>query len=312
MKYFVYVNKLIGVETNQNHFKWNFGSFAPESTYQAFSECLIRIKLNICKEKELFGEAKEHKLDGRFRRFGINENEVSFRQKIGFINFGYRVTILDNLIEANVGKNYYLWVKYKIMNVHPIWYVLYDIVSCLLLKSNLMVLYGSAVETEPGKATVFMGAPGVGKTITATTLCKTKKFKMIAEDLLITDGQKVWPVPYTDTYRGDCNSNGISFTDNPSQIEKIILLEQGCKSEISKEELLHKAVLLNRYNVLFYSSPTMIAYNYYKPDFSLDTLFETEKQIFDKMFGAIKCCSLHSDNPVSFVNEYLNSESSVR
>lgn len=313
MNYFVYVNELIGVETPLNFFKWNFGTFTPRSTNHEFSKCLIKIKLNVCKDKDVFKKGKEDQTQGSFRHFSVYDDEIIFRQKIGLITFGYRMSIANNTIEVTVGRNYYRWVKYKVMNVYPIWYVLYDAVCCLLLKNGLAVLYGSAVETELNKATVFIGAPGVGKTVTATTLCKTNKLRMIAEDLLITDGQKAWPVPYTNTYRGNSNRGGITFANDVAKIKRIVILEQGHRSEsAARASIQEKIRLLNRYNVPYYSSPAMIAYTYFNPDYSLDYLFKTEEKIFENMLATTEGYCLNSDDSMSFAQKYLEKEKAER
>lgn len=309
MYYFVYVKDLIGVETNVDSFCWNLGSFAPNTTQQEYANCLIKIKINVCSDTDVLTEIKESNLNRRFRHFYVNDSKIAFIQKLKFITLGYRMSIDGNSIDIMIGKNYMHYVKYKIMNVHPIGYVLYDAVSCLLLKNGLTILYGSAVETGDGEATVFMGAPGVGKTSMAINLCKEKQVKMLSEDLVVTDGQRVWGVPYTSTYRGNCNKNEVLFSEGCASVKSLVILEQCDSNAItSSEMLLKKVYLLNRYGVQYYSSPTMMAYEYFQTEFSLDSFFKIEKDILEEIVNRNNCYVLHSRKPSLFMQEYLSIE----
>ena len=298
MRYFVYIDGLVGVETNTKQFKWSFGSTAPETTYENYEKCKIKVRLMLCGDKDVFEGKEIESAKGCFRHFRGNQNENTLYYKqclLKICKLNYYLKIDDNFIDVRVGKTYYELIKYKIMNIHPIWYIVFDIVTGMLLLKGYLPIYSSVVSKENSEAIVIFGPPNMGKTFTALKLCEEKKLSLISEDIAITDGENVYSVPWTNSYReygNTINNRTVKKAICGKSVKYAFVLERGKKKILSNaEDIARKGLLLNHYLVCYANSPIVIAMSYFNDNFSVEKMIETEKKIFIQMLsGAQSAC----------------------
>lgn len=341
MNYFVYVDGILGVKTSEKEFAWSYGTVAPKSNEKEFEKCKVKVFVDVRNSNDVFdGDFDITKL-GKYHYFGAkqNENKIYYeRDFFGRSKLRYSIEIKENFIHVVVGKNYMKYVKHRIMNLHSISYILTDIVAGLLLKNGIATIHCSAVNTE-NQSVIFFAPPNTGKTLTSIQLCKNNTFKFIAEDFALTDGENVWAVPWTSTFRyyDEVNESKldtlinkltsyipvlefVSFQKNKS-IDKylgddsimhlskatdLVVLERG-KHNVNhdKKEGLRKIVNLNRYEFNYHKAPSAVVMNYFNPDFSPEAMFENEKQILTKLINGCNYTCIEEDNALKYTDVVL-------
>ncbi len=295
MKYFVYVPELVAVETDLDSFKWNLGADPPEAGREEYDRCKVRIHLCVVDNKDVPVNA-----DGAdiFRRFSGRRDagDIAFSQRMfKLFDMRFSISVSGNEITAVVGKSYFRRIKYKIMNVHPIWYILFDLTTLLLLREGLLPVYCSAVKKDDA-ASLIMAPPNMGKSFTALSLSQKHGFGIISEDIAVTDGERVWPVPWTDTFRdyGEELEKSRKEADkvlSTSEIKNVFLLGRGEGKVKTLDDPFEKMMLLNRYDIRYYCSPALLALNYFNGELSLEASEKTEREIIKKL---IRNCSVYS------------------
>src|SRR5690606_8068706 len=99
-----------------------------------------------------------------------------------------------------VNPTYYRYITHRVMNLHSVGYILPDLVALLLLRNGYAPRHCSAFRI--GSATVVVLAPpNTGKTLSTMMACMEHGADFIAEDLAITDGTRLYSVPWTSTFR---------------------------------------------------------------------------------------------------------------
>ena len=109
--YYVYCQGILGVKTNVCDFKWIYGSSAPEVSLSEYDKCVV--KFNVCVKPEKY-LTKEYDCDRRFQSYSWNEKKRTIVYKRKFLKkleMGYRLQIDDNTINAEIGTNYFKYVK---------------------------------------------------------------------------------------------------------------------------------------------------------------------------------------------------------
>lgn len=306
MNHFVYVPGLVGVETELDRFHWSFGCCPRSSEREAFENCKIRVHLTVVPDKHITIPA-EDPAAAQFRRFTARPDamELFFAQRfLRCIECRFSLEVKGDDIYAKVGRNYYKKIRYKVMNIHPIWYVLFDLASVLLLRKGYLPVYASAV-IKYGEAALIMGPPGIGKTFTALSLSMKHGFGILSEDIAVTDGERIWPVPWTQTYRSygkdyETHAKTVEKIFDPARVEKIFLLGRGAKREAPAPEPFEKIRLLNRYGVGYSHAPALIALNYFNPGFSLARAETAETGILRKLSEQKRTFFVSSDDPKDY------------
>jgi len=341
MKYFVFVKGILGVKTNMKEFTWSYGTVAPESNKSEFEKCKIKVHVDVRNSKNVFEKDFDITRLGKYHYFGANQNENKIyyeRDFFGSSKLRYSIEINENYIHVIVGKNYMKYIKHRIMNLHSISYILTDIVAGLLLKNGIATIHCSAVNTDD-QSIIFFAPPNTGKTLTSIQLCKNDNFNFIAEDFALTDGEKVWSVPWTSTFRyyDDINESKldtlinkltsyipvlefISFGKNKS-IDKylgkerikhlskatdLVVLERGKHSvDYNKRDGFRKIVNLNRYEFNYHKSPSTVVINYFNPEFSLEKMYEKEKEIINNLIKRCTYTCIVEDNALNYTDIVL-------
>ena len=307
MEHFVYVTDLVGVKTNLRQFRWSFGWDAPPASEEAYRRCRFKLVLEAVPDREVFSEEETERREGRFRYFYAKRDGMELlysRELPGPGKLRYSLRIEGDTVYARVGKTYLKTVRLKVMNLHPISYVLFELMNALLLRLGYAILYGSAF-TLGEAAALVMAPPNAGKTFTAVQLTEQHGAKLLAEDICVFDGEKLYPVPWTNTYRGDKKQSGqtraASFRDTPAEATHLFFLDRGPDSgALDRGEARRRAGLLNRYDLRWSSSPTLLALSYYNPRFSLEELSQRETELLDALVRRTEPAVLSAQAPADY------------
>ena len=190
--YYEYCNGILGVKTNVVDFRWVYGSVAPPSSCERYEKCKVKFIVNVKPERQL---SPAESYDQRFQAFAWNDatKTVYYRRKyFNCINVGYNLKVERDIVFAEIGENYYRFIQNRVMNLHSMYYLLSDLANIVLLSNGLLTMYASAFQnTLTGRSVVCFGAPNTGKTFTAVKLCETEEYRLIGEDIVISDGQNI-------------------------------------------------------------------------------------------------------------------------
>lgn len=289
--YGIYCKELLAVKTNVENFSWIYGSTPMIADEKEYQKCVVKVNVTIMPEKEL-QKAKEQ--DEKFQAYTWdNTNKMVFYWRtIMGIPIGYNIRLGENEIHAEIGRNYYRFVKNRTMNLHGIYYLLSDIANIVLLNQGYLTLYASAVADDSSCGTVLFAPPNTGKTVTATMLCKHFGYSLVGEDIAITDGTHIYGCPWTHSYRkkgtrldsaglfrrGQCPEN-LKNCDM-CDVTELVTLSLG-KNEIhtNKDELFRQSKMLNGYLFNYYSSPIVKILGYFDETYDIPYKERAEKML---------------------------------
>lgn len=282
--YYIYCKGILGIKTNISDFKWIYGSVAPLASKDEYDKCLIKFDVCVKDEKQLTNSSF---YDEKFQAYAWNEanKTIFYRRKFPLnLEIGYNLKICENKVVAEIGKNYIRFIKNRTMNLHGIYYLLSDVANILLLKNGFITLYASAVYYSPlMRGIVNFAPPNTGKSFTATRLCELKDYSLVSEDVIISNGQKIFSCPWTCSYRkGNCTAD---VTDSLTRVKRanevnkceecditdLSVLFLGRKEiKTDTKNILKYISILNGYLFNYYSSPIVkiLGYfddSYYKP-----------------------------------------------
>ena len=313
MNYYEYADKLIGLSSNVRGFGFSFGTAAPETDERHFSDCLIRVHLTVYPEKSIEKSRKSHTTVKHFSHFELKDDgkTVFYSRKLfGFFKLIYSVRLDGNDVYVSVGRLYYRLIKYKVMNIHPIGCILSDIVSALLLINGYSMLYCAAVSLGDADILLF-GAPEAGKTLTAIRLCSEHGAVFLSEDITVTDGKRLWSVPFTATYGQHGGKGTIKPCDrrllcSEGKRKYIFLLEKGSHEAARPGIFLAKLLLLNRYISHYASAPVCAALAYLTDCFPIEEMRRREEKIIGFLAENSDCGVITRNDAASFGGDILN------
>lgn len=241
----------------------------------------------------------------------------------------------ESAIHVIVGKTYFKRIKHRIMNLHSLTYILTDLTAGLLLLNGYATLHCSAVHIDHNeKSIIIFAPPNTGKTLTSMRLCQQHNADFIAEDFAITDGKDVWAVPWTSTFRlyDEVSESWleklvnrmtavipalelVSITKSKaidayiggdrikmlSKATDVVVLERGKQAvDHDKAEGLRKLLTLNRYEFNYHRAPTMVVMNYWNPSYSIDRMYEREKEILSRLIDNCDYWCITQDNALKY------------
>lgn len=313
MNYFIYVPGLVGLETETDDFSWSFGCRSQTSGENDYRACKVRMHLRLLPDKQIVLPGADTGIH-QFRRFSGRPGrmELFFSHRVmKLLALRFCLTIQGDDVYVTVGKNYLKRLKYKIMNLHPIWYIMFDVAAVLLLKKGYLTLYAAAVQ-KADRAELIMGAPGSGKTYTALSLAMRHGYRLLSEDISVTDGERIWPVPWTQTYRsyGRAYDEYIRTAEKQladAPIDRVFILENGGEGNEALGEPAEQMLLLNRYSIGFDHSPALIALNYFNKAFSLkqaETAAETILRNLAENKSPAIVCSQRPEDFCEIINDW--------
>lgn len=311
--YYVYCKEILGVKTNLHDFKWVYGSVAPICSSDEYDQCKVKLCVYAKPEKEL---PECMSCDQQFQAYKWNQEQKTLfyrRTMFSCLKLGYNIKFADNQVEVWVGKNYLKFVQQRIMNLHGMYYLLSDLANMMLLKNGLLTLYASSVYfSEQKRGLACFAPPNTGKTLTVTKLCERPDYDFVGEDIVITDGEKMFACPWTSSYRKKAskfdtagsmqrvnNANVENVCEN-CDLTDLIVLYSGEKNITSdKNEFLHKASILNGYLFNYYSSPIIKILGYFDGEYS-DEWNEQAKEMLKKMVNTCHCHLIGAGDPLEF------------
>ena len=335
------VEKIIGVKSNIENFSFSYGMAMPYVNESMFNDALIKITLNVISGR-VEPTAEEKKNMGKFHYFNSfpNQGEIFYERNFLFgRKLQFKVAGIDtNNIVISVNKDYMRFVKHRFMNIHSIGYILTDIINLRLMHNNLAPLHCSGVVVNKNGYAIF-APPNTGKTLTAMTLCMddNSKYKFIAEDLALTDGENLFAVPWTSTFRyyNTVDSSLFSkflnnltekisvlellsfgktepITDyvkdisNKAKIKGIYILDRGeiRNYDISPDEAFDRINTLDRYEFNYMRAPTIIAYEYFNRKTDIEYAYMRERELLKEMIGNSDFLKVIStDNALNYAKE---------
>lgn len=315
--YHVYCSGILGVETNVSDFRWVYGSVAPAVSYEEYDKCKVKFRVYVKPEKQLNSMKS---IDKRFQAFAWNDEDETlyYRRKFfRFIDVGYNIKIEKDTVYAEIGENYYRFIKNRMMNLHGVYYLLSDIANIVLLSNGFLTMYASAVHNvTENRGIVCFGAPNTGKTFTATKLCEFQNYYLVGEDIIISDGRKIYACTWTTSYRktSDKGSDSVgsgkrinmvgSFKSCEScGLTDVALLSLGKeKTNLCKEDILSKVCIVNGYLFNYCSSPVVKVFSFFDYKFSLSWQEKAEKMLKD-ILEQCNCCLIQCETPFEFTDK---------
>ena len=322
LNYFEAIPSLVVIETNLDDFKWSYGLCMPKVYRHDFDAAKIKISLSI-EKGNLFNKIEDGRVMGKFHYFsGEKGGDVIYYDRNFLFNrrFQYKLEGLkSNHIKMTVNHAYFKYVTHRFMNVHSVGYILTDVVNLKLLQNGLCPIHCSAVEHPEKGSVVIFAPPNTGKTLTSMKLCMDDNYNYMAEDLALTDGNTVYSVPWTSTFRyySDIDTSlktrilsklteKISFVEllgigNIESIEKyidkskfsfeskvndLVILERDENvglDELGDEYFFSHIHTLDRYEFNYMRAPAIIAYSYFNPEVNIQLAQDSEIKILKKM-----------------------------
>lgn len=306
MEHYVYVKGLVGLKTNEKRFRWSFGADAPPASEREYEACRIKLVLESVRDREVFTAEEAELRQGRFRYFCGEPGKMELfysRRLPGGPRLRWVLRVEGDTVYARVGRTYARTVRLKVMNLHPIAYILYELTTALLLRQGYSLLYGSAF-TLGAKTALLMAPPSMGKTCTALQLAERYGAKLLGEDILVFDGEKLYPVPWTDSYRSGKDGRperSALFRDTPAAVDRLIFLDRGeAGGPLDRGEARRRAQLLNRYDLRYYCSPALLALSFLNPQFSLDELIRRENALLDALAARTEASLAAAQAPAEY------------
>lgn len=311
--YFIASKGILGVKTNIKNFTWSFGTEMPQATKEEYDQCAVRINVVL----ENFNDDEQLKGMGRYHYFNGNpgEDKIYYTRKLA-LNQKMRVkaeNLMSDEAKITVNKAYYKFITHRIMNLHSIHYIVTDLAALLLLKKGYAPIHCSAFEKD-GKTIAIFAPPDTGKTLSATTACMEYGAQFIAEDMAITDGHKIYAVPWTNSFchysKNNDKKGGEASSKNVkkkglmiAEVTHIAILEKGADEvlQLSESVAVSKLMNLNRYEFNFLRAPLLTAYEFFNPGLMIDDATRVELEILSGLSRkSEKVFSLKKANPTHY------------
>ena len=305
---YVHVPGLIGIRTNIPGFRWGFGECSAPAPEDAFESCKIKVFLEEKKDRDVFADTDLASCTGTFRDFKAKpeSGSIVFDKKIGPVCLRFSISVQENCVRVVVGRSYLRLIRLKLMYIHPIAYVLFDVVSLLLLQQGMTTLYGSAACLRSGKTAFCAAAPNTGKSLTVLQLQQKHGARIIAEDMAVTDGVSIWGAPYTGLYRNYHDDDLKGNLQQPEEVyaqsvEAVFLLQKGSPDrELQSDDFLHQLVLINRYSLGYYYSPCVRVLDFYNRGFNMQTAQAAEEKILGRLVSSARTMIIQRQNSLDF------------
>lgn len=304
--YFVYADRMLGVEVNDSYFRWVYGRNAPAVDKATFDACKVRFFITFADDHQIQLPTSDVE---RFQCFSWNrENKtLCYHRKLLGAHIAYSVSIRGNEASIILGRFYANLMHHRFMNLHGAYYLLSDLANILLLKNGYVTLYcAAALHRESGRRVALFSAPNTGKSYTVQRLCETGDYSIIAEDIAIADEEgRITGCPWTNSYRKgalrkwfDLDSGGTfahrhmhNYTledktaSGQSYLSDVILLSRmQDKHKADQGEIEKKILILNKYLFCGYNSPIVNVLAFFDDEFNCDWEC-TEKQILLSIFS---------------------------
>lgn len=152
-----------------------------------FEECESTVEYTV-------GEVRG--LDGREKGMDVRDDRVVYKKSLGFLgDLKCEFTVGSGLSTLRVNDTYHRLGRASIDTVPSVGKLLEDIVTLQLLANEHAILHCAGLQHDDGVA-VLIGVANTGKTTTTIELVRRGDAKYVAEDIAITDGDRLYTCPY--------------------------------------------------------------------------------------------------------------------
>lgn len=304
-RFYVASPGVLALRTNHPTIKWSWGINMPEADRSTYDRVDLKVRFTV---HETAPETCLRPTAGKYHYFsGVHgADSVEYRRTfVGGRDLWLRLSgLVSGDIHLEVNRTYARYISHRFMNLHSPGYILTDVAAWALLRRGYCPLHCAAFEID-GSTVVVLAPPNTGKTLTTMTACFDYGANFLAEDVAITDGNIVYGVPWTSTFRyydsidpsrsararntltrvfpplellPGARSSRIDDLLSAAQIldmgevTVVAVLERGPTSVVDIPEagaLLRQATNLNRYEFKYTLSPALVAYEYFNPEIDL-------------------------------------------
>jgi hypothetical protein len=289
----------------------------PAGSREEYEACAVRLRLVVGDVDPPEDASAPDHVAGKYHYFsGVPGADSIYYERtlLGNQKLRFRLEgLLSGEPTLHVNPQYLRYVTHRFMNLHSAGYILTDVVGLLLLQAGYAPLHCSAF--KKGDSTVLVLAPpNTGKTLTTMIACLEHDAGFLAEDLAVSDGTTVFSAPWTSTFRYYdridrsrrsrllnrltavvpplellplAKVSGVDTLVPPdrllheAKITHVAVLERGPEAvtEGDRDEILRKAVNLNRYEFNYVKAPALVAYEFFNPGIGLDEAALQERRL---------------------------------
>ena len=201
--YFVASSGVLGLRTNAPGVKWSWGVNMPEAKKAEYDACAVKVRYTVLDHTPA-GPLLEATGFGKYHYFHAapGADELFYRRTfLGKRDLWLRLSgLLSGEIELQVNPEYAKYVTHRFMNLHSPGYILTDVVAWALLRHGYAPVHCAGFRGSEGTVLV-LAPPNTGKTLTTMMACMDMGAGFLAEDVAITDGETLFGVPWTSTFR---------------------------------------------------------------------------------------------------------------
>jgi hypothetical protein len=337
---------ILGLKTNVRNFHWSFGQNPPLASPFDYAECLVRISLTVQPDRafeELKSACSERKWGKYHYLSGEPSGQSVFYRRPFLLGSELYLAASDLMSQESlirVNPNYFRCIHYRFMNLHSASFILTDLAALLLLHRQLAPIHCSAFRKD-GCTVVVFAPSNTGKTVTSIMACLKRGADFISEDLAITDGRRVFALPWTSTFRYYENvdarrlarfkhraTTALPFLDliplvkdksimdylpkericHSSTATHLVVLERGAPfaGAESREEIFHKITNLNRCEFNYQRSVVSNAYEFFNPELNIAAAYDTERAVLRQLVQHVhQCLVVRTDNPAQYTDLVL-------
>ena len=120
------------------------------------------------------------------RSTNIVELFVFYRSIISIVGkITYNPKNRSLILKSN--KNWHNFIKFTIWDLEPPTKYLNDFMYYMLLDHGYLTLHASAIVDDNGDATILMGKPNTGKSISTYSLVRDKGYSLLGDDIIVID-----------------------------------------------------------------------------------------------------------------------------
>lgn len=229
----------------------------------------------------------------------------------------------NECLELKVNPTYNCLGRLTIGNVHSVGWLMRDLSNIALLNKGYCLLHAAALNYKD-RSVILIGLSNTGKTTTIRELVQQEGAFYYGDDLIVTDGDKVFACPLTaanvnpETHADwkytviQWIRRTVPFSENylvnlpisildmlgqesladPAPISEILFLQKNSKREtreLSRDKAAKLLLSSNRAEFTFAASPLFAAAEYLGLDCSLSTAVDKEKDIIMNTCRSARC-----------------------
>jgi len=192
-----------------------------------------------CKKNEIKIPKKN---DGHYQYYFLNNDVIYYERKLGPMTLKFSYDLISKTFNFDKINTI---IPFEIGQIWPIGLHLSNIISVdLLMNRNLLLIHGAALEYND-RTICILSPSRTGKTSLINSLIK-KGAKYISEDIILTDGKKVYLIPPNNNSFFHNTKNLIDISKMDSKIDELVFVTINKGGELYDKKILLS--LLNLYS----------------------------------------------------------------